>query len=101
MTNTELIKEANKIGSLLFKIGHLQSEEDLKKEPGLFLPLLLKGLLLVGCKDLMLEVKQYLLSIGVPENKLDEYGKGYFDEEMFDSHIALLKSLDNIEGNEK
>lgn len=96
MTMNEIIRTSERIGLLLFKIAQFKSEEDLKNDPGEF-PLLLKQLYGFGCKDLIFKIKNYFLSLGIPEDRLNEYGYGYFNEEEIDIIIETLKQVGWLE----
>lgn len=96
MTMNEIIRTSERMGLLLFKIAQFKSEDDFKNDKGEF-PMLLKTLFGFGCKDLIFEIKNHFLSLGIPEDRLNEYGQGYFDEEEIDYIIKTLKQAGWLE----
>ena len=94
MTNTELITMSEKVGHLLFKVARF-TKEDFENDPGHF-ELLLKGLFNAGCKNLIFEIKEHFISLGISEEILNERGGMFFDEYLIDHHISLLKGLDDF-----
>lgn len=94
MTNTELISMSEKIGNLLFKVARF-TKEDFENDPDCFV-LLLKGLFNAGCKNLIFEIKEHFISLGISEEILNERGGMFFDEYLINQHIAHLKEIDDM-----
>lgn len=75
---SKITTEAEWLGKMLLKVKDVKTEEDLKNFKGL--GLLLKSLIAYNCYNLVYEIKDYFLSLGISKEIVEKYGRQYFHE---------------------
>lgn len=75
---SKITKEAEWLGKMLLKVKDVKTEEDLKNFKGL--GLLLKSLIAYNCYNLVYEIKDYFMSLGISKETVEKYGRQYFYE---------------------
>ena len=75
---SKITTETEWLGKMLLKVKDVKTEEDLKNFKGL--GLLLKSLIAYNCYNLVYEIKDYFLSLGISKEIVEKYGRQYFHE---------------------
>ena len=75
---SKIASEAEWLGKMLLKVKDVKTEEDLKNFKGL--GLFLKSLIAYNCYNLVYEIKNYFMSLGMSKETVEKYGRQYFHE---------------------